>query len=60
MRLGNKAILLFNQYTVEVSFLARDREFFFGLNFHHDHFGICQEYTWGRYGTLTNETIIRL
>jgi hypothetical protein len=26
MRLGNKAMLLYNQYTVEVSFLARDRE----------------------------------
>jgi hypothetical protein len=33
---------------VKVSFLARDREFF-GLTFHHDHFGICQEYIWGRY-----------
>ncbi len=24
----------------------REREFFFGLTFHHDHFGKCQEYTW--------------
>jgi len=44
---------------VKVSFLARDRErdrereFFLCLTFLHDHFGICQEYTWGRYGTLT-------
>jgi hypothetical protein len=42
---------------VKVSFLTRDRErdrereFFFGLTLHHDHFGICQEYTWN--GTLT-------
>ncbi len=40
---------------MKVSFLARDRErdrereFFFGLTFIHDHFGICQEYTWERY-----------
>jgi len=44
--------------TVKVSFLARDRErdrereFFLVLTFHNDHFGICQEYTWGRHGTV--------
>jgi hypothetical protein len=44
-------------YTVKVSFLARDRErdreLVFCLTFHHDHFGLFKEKTWGRYGTLT-------
>jgi len=40
-------------FTVKVSFLARDRERDRErLTFHHDHFDICQEYRWGRYGTL--------
>ncbi len=29
---------------------------FFGLTFHRDHFGICQEYTWGRYGTVRSRS----
>jgi hypothetical protein len=29
---------------------------FFGLAFHHDHFGICQEYTWGRYDTVRSRS----
>jgi len=48
-----KKIILIS-FTVKVSFLTRDREreFFIGLTFHHDHFGIGQEYTWRRYGTV--------
>ncbi len=25
-------------------------------SFHHDHFGICQEYTWGQYGTVRSRS----
>ncbi len=49
-----------NKYSYSESFVRdrdrdRERDFFFGLTFHHDHFGICQEYSWGQYahGTLT-------